>query len=130
MQDDPPVGAAQDGAASEDHGAQRGWLPISSQACGALKLGEQVEEQQNTLEGGLGDEELIQAETVRTEVLFEFGNAVLHAGAVVVVAPDLFLGVTAGGDEEMKGVARHINQLHEGRNDHRPSQVKSLFTIF
>ncbi len=49
MQDDPPAGATEDGAASKDHGVQHGWLPVSRQASGALKLGEQVEEQQNAL---------------------------------------------------------------------------------
>ena len=59
VQDDPPSGAAQDSAVSEDRGAQRGWLTVSNRACGLLKLGEQVEEQQNALEGGLSCEELL-----------------------------------------------------------------------
>jgi hypothetical protein len=46
VQDDSPSGAAQDGAASEDQGPQRGWLTVASQTGSALKLGEQVEEQQ------------------------------------------------------------------------------------
>ena len=49
MQDDPPAGSTEDDAASKDQGVLRGWLPVSRQACGALKLGEQVEERQNAL---------------------------------------------------------------------------------
>ena len=57
MQDEPPAGAAQDGAASKDLGMQSGRLPVSRQAGSALKLGGHVEEQQNALEVGFGGEE-------------------------------------------------------------------------
>ena len=54
VQDDPPPGAAEDGAASEDEGSQRCRLAITRQAGGALELAEQVEQQQDGLEGGFG----------------------------------------------------------------------------
>ena len=70
MQNDPPPGAAQNGAAREDQGPERSWLAVSGQASGTLKL-----------------------------------------GAAVVIAPDQFFGVAACGNEDARGVTRHIDQL-------------------
>jgi len=43
------------------------------------------------LESGFGGEELLQTEAVGCQVVLQLGNAVLHIGAAVVVAPDFFL---------------------------------------
>src|SRR5271165_435430 len=102
---------AQDGATGEHLGAQGGWFTVDGQAGGALKLAEQVEQQQDRLESSFGGEELLQAETVSAQVVFEFGDAVFHVGPPVVVAPDLLGRVAAAGDEEAKGVVGHLEQF-------------------
>src|SRR5208337_2090087 len=111
VQDQAAAGPAQDGATGKHLGAQRGRFAINRQASRALKLREQVEQQQDGLESGFGGEELLQAETVSAEVMLEFGDAVFHIGSPVVIAPDFFWSIAAAGDEEAKGIAGHVQQF-------------------
>ena len=70
----------------------RSRLAIDRQTGGALELGQQVEQQQHGPKGGLGGEELFHAEAIGAQVMLQFGDAVFHVGAPVVVAPDLLRG--------------------------------------
>lgn len=105
------VGRGQDGAAGEHHRSQRGRFAIAGQADGALERAEQIEQQQDRLECSFGGEELLKAETVGAEIVLEFGDAVFHVGAAVVVAPDFFFGFATLGGEDTEAVLGHVDQL-------------------
>jgi hypothetical protein len=51
MQDQEVAGAAKQSATKEDRGTQRGGLAIAGEATSALKLSEQIEQQQEDTEG-------------------------------------------------------------------------------
>ena len=57
MQDQAAAGSAEQSTAEENLSAQRGGLAIAGEATGALKFREQIEQQQDTAEGGFGGEE-------------------------------------------------------------------------
>ena len=64
MRDQAAAGSTEQSAAQENLGAQRGGLAIAGEAAGALKFSEQIEQQQNAPEGGLGGEELAKADQI------------------------------------------------------------------
>ena len=102
---------AEDGATGKHLGAQGGRFAVDRHVSGTLKLAEQVEQQQDGLEGSFGGEELLQTETVSAQVVPEFGDAVFHVSVPVVVAPDFLRRSNAVGDEEAKGVVEHLEQF-------------------
>ena len=59
-------------------------------AADPAKLTEQVEQQQHAPKDRIGGVEVLEAESVRSQIVFEFGDSVFHVGAVIVVSPDLF----------------------------------------
>ena len=111
MEDQSSPRPAQDGTTGEHLCAQGRRFAVDGQAGGALKLAEQIEQQQHGLEGSFGGEELLQTETVGSQVVLEFGDAVFHVGAPVVVAPDFFWGIAAASNEKTKGIAGHVQQF-------------------
>jgi hypothetical protein len=62
------AGSPRNGPAEEHLHAQSGGLSIAGHAAGALEFPQEVEQHQNAQEGGLGGEELAQAEIVRRQV--------------------------------------------------------------
>ena len=60
-----------------------------------LEFAEQVEQEQDRLERRFRGEELIQAESVSTQVVLEFGDVISHISTTALVAPDLFGRITA-----------------------------------
>jgi hypothetical protein len=78
VQDQAAAGSAEQSAAEENLGAQRGGLAIAGEAAGALKFSEQVEQQQNAAEGGFGGEELPQAKIIGGQIVFQFGDVILR----------------------------------------------------
>ena len=89
MEHEAVAGSAEQGAAEEHLGAQGRRLSVAGDTAGTLKFPEQVEQHQDAEESRFGSEELPQAEIVRGQVLFQLLDAMLDAGALVVVAPDL-----------------------------------------
>lgn len=117
VQDQTAARASQDGTAGEHLRTQRGRLAINGQANGTLKLTEQVEQQQDSLESGFSGEERLQAETVGSQIVLELSDAVLHVGPPVVVAPDFLGGIVAVGNEEAKGIAGYRATKDNPLND-------------
>ena len=76
MEDQSSPRPAQDGTTGEHLCAQGRRFAVDGQAGGALKLREQVEQQQDCLKRRFGGEELLQTETVSAEIMLEFGDAV------------------------------------------------------
>src|SRR5580693_2136267 len=115
MQDQATAGSAEQSAAQEYLGAQRGGLTIAGEAAGTLKFSQQIEQQQNAAEGGFGGEELLQAKIIGPQIVFQFGDAIFHVRPVVVVAPDFFRRQSEIGDEDAEGVAGNIQQFSSQR---------------
>jgi hypothetical protein len=111
VKDEPSSGAAQDGSAGEDLSAKSGRFAIARQLGGALELGESVKQEQDGPKRCFGGAELLEAESVGTQVMLEFGDTVLPVGAQIVVTPD-FLGCFGmGSDKHPKNGAGNIDQL-------------------
>ena len=108
MQDQAATGSTEQSAAEENLGAQRGGLAIASEAAGALKFSEQIEQQQNAAEGGFGSEELAQAKIIRGQIVFQFGDAIFHVRPVIVIAPDFLRWQSQVGDKEAEGIAGNL----------------------
>ena len=108
MQDQAVAGSAEQSAAEENLGAQRGGLAIAGEAAGALKFPEQIEQQQNAAEGGFGGEELAQAKIIGGQIVFQFRDAIFHVRPAVVVAPDFFRWQSEIGDEDAEGIAGNV----------------------
>src|SRR5437879_2411880 len=96
------AGAAENGSASEHFSSQRGWLAVAWQAGDALEFSEQIEQQQDGLEGSLGGKELMETEAIGSQVIFEFSNPVFYVRPAIVFAPDFFPGIAAVGDQDAK----------------------------
>ena len=82
MQDHATTGAAQNGTAQEDLDTQGGRLTVHLPAQGALEFTQQVEQQQHGAESSFGGKELLQAEVVSGQIIFQFGDPLLHIRAV------------------------------------------------
>ena len=95
----------ENGSTQENLGSQRVWPMPGLNPGGALELAQEIKEQQNGTEGGLGGVELAHAETVSFEIAFEFADAVLHVGPAAVGAPNLFWRYAGIGDEGPECVA-------------------------
>jgi hypothetical protein len=108
MQHHLAAGTTQKGSTQKDLGAQGGGLPESFQPADSLEFTQQAEEHQDAAEGGFGGKELLQTEVIGGEIVLQFSNAVLHVGALVVIAPDLFRPLRPVGDEEAKGIAGNL----------------------
>src|ERR1700687_900707 len=115
MQDQTVTGAAEQSAAKENLSTQRGGLAITGEVAGALKLSEQIEQQQNAAEGGFGGEELLQAKIIGGQIVFQFGDAIFHVRPAVVVAPDFFRWQSQVGDEDAEGIAGNLEQFSSQR---------------
>src|SRR5512138_1005211 len=98
-------------SAGQDLGADRRRRSIAGQFGRSLKFGEEIEQEEYGTKGCFGGEEFSEAESIRAQVVFQFGNPVFHVGAPVVVAPDLLGSIDATGDEHTEGVAGHVDQL-------------------
>jgi len=94
-----------------------------------LELRQQVEQEQHSSEGRLGGMKLFETEMVRSQVVSEFSDAILHVGTPVVVLPDLVRSVIPVGHEDAERVAGHVDQLaahagpalpHAFANDYEP----------
>ena len=105
------AGAAEDRAAGEHLGAERGGLAIAPQTGGSLELCQEIEQQQHAAKRGFRGEKRFQAETVGAQVVLQFGDAVFHVGAPIVTAPDLRRSRRLAGDEDTKCIAGHVNQF-------------------
>ena len=108
MQDQAAAGSAEQRAAEENLGAQRGGLAIAAEAAGALKFSQQIEQQQNAAKSGFGGEELAQAKIIGPQIVFLFGESISHVRPAVVVAPGFFRRQSQVGNENAKGVAGNI----------------------
>ena len=104
MQDQATADSAEQRAAKENLGTQRGGLAIAGETAGALKFFQQIEQQQNAADGGFDGEELAQAKIVGSQIAFQFGEAIFHIRPVVVVAPDFFRRQSQVGNEDAEGV--------------------------
>src|ERR1035437_8458103 len=111
MQDQAAAGSAEQSAAQEHLGAQRGGLTIAGKAAGTLKFSKQIEQQQNAAEGGFGGEELSQAKIIGGQIVFQFGDAIFHVRPVVVVAPDFFRWQSEVGDEDEGGMDGELQEV-------------------
>src|SRR5215467_6281029 len=54
---------------------------------------------------------LFPAEALGAQVVLQFGDAVFHVGAPIVVPPDLLRTTVATGDKDAEDIAGHIDQL-------------------
>src|ERR1019366_6023345 len=59
----------------------------------------------------IGGVEVLEAESVRSRIVFEFGDPVFRVGAMIVVPPDLFRRCRQTGHQQAKGVLGQIDQL-------------------
>jgi hypothetical protein len=55
----------------------------------SLKFTEKIKQKQDGTKGSFRREELFKAEVIRSPIVFQFGYASLHGGAVIVITPDL-----------------------------------------
>jgi hypothetical protein len=65
VEDGSTGGPSQNGPTEEHLGAQSRGLSIAAHGSGPLEFSQQVEEHQNAQEGGIGGEEVVQAEIAR-----------------------------------------------------------------
>jgi hypothetical protein len=63
--------------------SDRARLAMAARSGGPRELREQAEQQKNGVEGRHGGVEWFHAEAVRAEIMFQFGDAILHVGAPV-----------------------------------------------
>ena len=97
------AGSAQQSAAKENLGAQRGRLSIRRETTGALEFSEQVEQQQDATKGCFGGEKLPQAKIIRRQIVFQFGDAIFHIRPAVVVAQK-----SSGGSAKLLTKTRNV----------------------
>src|SRR5215210_4555641 len=81
------------------------------QAAGPAKLAQEVEQQQNAAEDGVGSAEISEAETVCSEIVFQLCNPIFHVGPVIVVPPNLFRWRRRTGYPNSERVLGNVNQL-------------------
>jgi len=106
---------AQNRPANEDGGPQRGGplearLAALLRGAGVLVKTEEIVGEAHAQERTLGGVEVLHAEAVCLEIVFEFFNVLLTTGALVVVAPEFGSVALAIGDEDSEGVAVHIDE--------------------
>ena len=83
----------------------------------------------NTAKRGLGSEELVQAEAIGTQVMFQLGDAIFHVGALGVASPapgtELRAGMyrCAGREPDRKLISW---QVMEKRSFHIPERFALL----
>lgn len=120
------VGAC-DGAAEEHLGAKARGAAIGLARPGrGLPKREQVEEHEHGTEHRLGGVKLAAAKVVGPQIAFEFVDALLEGGALVVVAPDQLGGLVTVGHKEGVGVAGTSMSLRPTAA--RPSRTRSRMT--
>src|SRR5579884_3667499 len=103
--------SAQNGSAPKDLRSQPSRLPVIVHAHRTLEFRQKIEEHQNAQESRFGGEKLLQAEVVCRQVRLQLLDALLHASALIVVAPDLLRRIRPMGHEDSEGVAGHVQQL-------------------
>ncbi len=64
--------------------------PVTGESAGALKIPEQIEQQQEAAKGGFGGEELAHIEVIGGRIVLQHRDVVFHVGVLVVVTPDFF----------------------------------------
>lgn len=106
---------AQNRPADEDGGSQRG-RPLEARlaallrSAGVLVKAQQIVGEANAQERAFGGVEVLHAEAVGLEIVFEFLDVLLTAGALVVVAPEVGPIALAIGDKNPEGVAIHVDE--------------------
>ena len=106
---------AQNCPADEDGGSQRGGplearLAALLRGAGVLVEAQQIVGEAHAQERALGGVEVLHAEAVCLEIVFEFLDVLLTAGALVVVAPEFGSVALAIGDEDPEGVAVDVDE--------------------
>ena len=106
---------AQNRPADEDGGSQRGGslearLVALLRGTGVLIKAQQVVGEAHAQERTLGGVKVLHTEAVGLQVVFEFLDVLLAAGALVVVAPEFGTVALAVGDENPEGVAIYIDE--------------------
>ena len=71
---------------------------------------QQIVGEAHAQERALGGVEVLHAEAVCLEIVFEFFDVLLTAGALVVVAPEFGSVALAIGDEDPEGVAVDVDE--------------------
>jgi len=104
MKHQATAGATENGPAGENLSAEGRRLSISRQSGCALELGQEIEDQQHGAERRLGSEELLQAESIGSEIVLYrtlyLGDQILDIRSSVVIAPDFLGGLRLAGHEK------------------------------
>jgi hypothetical protein len=111
VEDQSTARATKDGSAGQDLSTQGGRFAIARQTRCTLEFCEQIEEQQHSSEGRLGGEEFLHAKAVCSQIMLQLGDAILHVGSPIVIAPHVLSGLGLTGGENAKGVTRNVNQF-------------------